>query len=299
MKDDTKAILAFIAVCIVWGSTYLAIRIGVSEVQPFIFAGIRFTLAGSLMLLYAKIKTLEFPKSKRDVLNITIVGLFLLLGGHGLVVWTEQWVASSIASILVATVPLFIAIIELFVPNGSRLTLKGWIGLILGFIGVVFLTFTDSSSAIDVKGAILLLLASLLWAVGSVYQNTFKATGSTVSHIGIEMVVGGISLLIVGLLYGNINLDITLKGISALLYLIVFGSLIGYSSYIYILQKWPPSKAGTYAYINPIVAVILGALILNEAINLRIIISTFIILIGVVLVQTSKNKTEGKETWND
>jgi len=299
MKDDTKAILAFIAVCIVWGSTYLAIRIGVSEVQPFIFAGIRFTLAGSLMLLYAKIKNLEFPKSKRDVLNITIVGLFLLLGGHGLVVWTEQWVASSIASILVATVPLFIAIIELFVPNGSRLTLKGWIGLILGFIGVVFLTFTDSSSAIDVKGAILLLLASLLWAVGSVYQNTFKATGSTVSHIGIEMVVGGISLLIVGLLYGNINLDITLKGISALLYLIVFGSFIGYSSYIYILQKWPPSKAGTYAYINPIVAVILGALILNEAINLRIIISTFIILIGVVLVQTSKNKTEGKETWND
>lgn len=299
MKDDTKAILAFIAVCIVWGSTYLAIRIGVSEVQPFIFAGIRFTLAGSLMLLYAKIKNLEFPKSKRDVLNITIVGLFLLLGGHGLVVWTEQWVASSIASILVATVPLFIAIIELFVPNGSRLTLKGWIGLILGFIGVAFLTFTDSSSAIDVKGAILLLLASLLWAVGSVYQNTFKATGSTVSHIGIEMVVGGISLLIVGLLYGNINLDITLKGISALLYLIVFGSLIGYSSYIYILQKWPPSKAGTYAYINPIVAVILGALILNEAINLRIIISTFIILIGVVLVQTSKNKTEGKETWND
>lgn len=299
MKDDTKAILAFIAVCIVWGSTYLAIRIGVSEVQPFIFVGIRFTLAGSLMLLYAKIKNLEFPKSKRDVLNITIVGLFLLLGGHGLVVWTEQWVASSIASILVATVPLFIAIIELFVPNGSRLTLKGWIGLILGFIGVVFLTFTDLSSAIDVKGAILLLLASLLWAVGSVYQNTFKATGSTVSHIGIEMVVGGISLLIVGLLYGNINLDITLKGISALLYLIVFGSLIGYSSYIYILQKWPPSKAGTYAYINPIVAVILGALILNEAINLRIIISTFIILIGVVLVQTSKNKTEGKETWND
>ncbi|WDU83310.1 EamA family transporter [Caloramator sp. Dgby_cultured_2] len=296
MKDDTKAILAFIAVCIVWGSTYLAIRIGVSEVQPFIFAGIRFTLAGSLMLLYAKIKTLEFPKSKRDVLNITIVGLFLLLGGHGLVVWTEQWVASSIASILVATVPLFIAIIELFVPNGSRLTLKGWIGLILGFIGVVFLTFTDSSSAIDVKGAILLLLASLLWAVGSVYQNTFKATGSTVSHIGIEMVAGGISLLIVGLLYGNINLDITLKGISALLYLIVFGSLIGYSSYIYILQKWPPSKAGTYAYINPIVAVILGAFILNEAINLRIIISTFIILIGVVLVQTSKNKTERKET---
>ncbi|KRQ86401.1 putative inner membrane transporter YedA [Caloramator mitchellensis] len=289
MKKETKIWVAFIAVCIIWGSTYLAIRIGVSKMPPFMFAGTRFLAAGTLMLLFAKIKGLEFPKKFIDIKNIAIVGLFLLLGGHGLVVWTEQWVASGIASILVATVPLFMAIIEFIKPNGIKLSIKGWTGLLVGFLGVVFLTLSKSSAVIDIKGTVFLLSASLLWAMGSVYQKTFEATGSTVTHIGIEMVAGGISLLILGLSIGEASrFAFSTTGLAAMLYLIFFGSIIGYSSYIYVLQNWPSSKAGTYAYINPIVAVILGALILKEPLSLRMIFSTVIILFGVILVQTSK-----------
>lgn len=295
-NEESKVVAAYVAVCIIWGSTYLAIRIGVSAFPPELFAGIRFVIAGSLMLLYARLKGLEFPDNLKGVSNQSIVGLFLLLGGNGLIVWAEQWAHSGVTSLLVATIPLFMAVIELFIPGRPRIDFKGWLGLIIGFSGVALLVLSESGGEnTDFKVTAAILLAAFLWAIGSVYSKSFKATGSVVSNIGIQMLAGGIGLSIVGILLGELpKMSLSAKGIGALLYLIVFGSLIGYSSYIYMLQKWPAAKAGTYAYINPIVAFLLGALVLGEPFTVTILFSTVIILVGVLLVQLSKTRNPVK-----
>ncbi|NLK35909.1 MAG: EamA family transporter [Gracilibacteraceae bacterium] len=289
-NEESKAIAAYVAVCILWGSTYLAIRIGVSAFPPELFAGMRNLIAGTILLFYARLRGLEFPSNLTDIRNQSIVGLFHLFGGNGLVVWVEQWAHSGITSLLVSTSPLFIAIIELLIPGRPRMEFKGWLGLLIGFSGVAILVLSDSGAGnINIKGAVLLLIAAFLWAMGSVYSKTFKTTGSMIANISIQMLAGGTALLILGISLGELSrISISAKGIGALLYLIVFGSLLGYSSYIYILKKWPAAKAGTYAYINPPVAVLLGFLILGEPLNITILFSTIVILAGVLLVQLSK-----------
>ncbi|MHB1653113.1 MAG: EamA family transporter [Desulfitobacteriaceae bacterium] len=295
-KEKTSVILAYIAVCIIWGSTYLAIRIGVSTFPPELFAGIRFLTAGSLMLLFAYNRGLNFPETLTDVKRQSIIGLFLLLGGNGILVWAEQWVYSGAASLLFAIGPLFNALLELILPNGPRIGLKGWIGLFLGFGGVVLLVVSGSlTNVIDVSGGILLLMASLFWSMGSVYSKRFIPSGSMIVNIGIQMLTGGIALTIVGLLTGEgVRMHLSAKGIGAMAYLILAGSILGYSSYIYVLQKWPASKAGTYAYVNPVVGILLGAVVLGEPVSSNVIVSAIVILSGVLLVQLSKTSKKDK-----
>lgn len=292
VNENNKTIIAYILVCLLWGSTYLAIRIGVGEFPPLLFAGIRFLVAGTLMLAYSYFKGLPIPNKPGDIIKISTVGLFLLLGGNGCVVFAETWVNSGVASLLVAIVPLFMVIIEMITRINTKVSFKTWIGLLIGFGGVAFLVYSNSNvGAIDINGTLLLLLAAFMWACGSIYSKTFKAEGSIIAHIAIQMIAGGIGLFIVGASLGEMTrIHITIKGLYALSYLIIFGSMVGYSCYIYILKKWPTAKAGTYAFINPIVAVFLGVVILKEPISTNIIISALITLSGVVLVQTSKNK---------
>lgn len=296
-REETTIILAYLAVCIIWGSTYLAIRIGVSDFPPVLFAGIRFLIAGSLVLLFAYLKGYKFPDDFNGAKRQSIVGLFLLMGGNGIVVWAEQWVYSGATALIMAIGPMFNAILELILPNVPRIGLKGWIGLLLGFSGVALLVLTGSDAEIvDALGGLLVLLAAFSWSMGSVFSKTFKPSGSTVANIGIQMLSGGIGLTIVGLLLGEAsNLHLTGKGIGALAYLIFIGSILGYSSYIYLLQKWPASKAGTYAYINPIVGVFLGAIILGEPVSPYVLVSAIIILGGVFLVQSSKKSNKQVE----
>lgn len=299
-KKETRTILAYIAVCIFWGSTYLAIRIGVSELPPTIFAGIRFIIAGSLMLGYAKLKGLPMPKNLSEVFKISIVGIFLLVGGNGAVVWAETRVSSGIASLIIATVPLFMAIIESLSPSKTKINKKGWLGLFIGFAGVAFLVLSDLNKvSVDIIGMSLLIVAALSWALGSVYSKSFTTSASTISNIAIQMLSGGICLSIIGAIFGEFQrIHITPKGLGALLYLVVFGSIIGYSCYIYILQKWPAAKAATYAYVNPPVAVMLGAMVLGEVISIKIILATITILCGVILVQSSKVKVASESKVN-
>ena len=295
-NDESKVIAAYITVCILWGSTYLAIRIGVSAFPPELFAGIRFFIAGLLMLIYGRLRGFEFPSNLTGIRDQSIVGLFLLFGGNGLVVWAGQWVHSGITALMVATIPLFIVIIELFIPGRPKIELKGWLGLLIGFSGVAMLVLSNSGAgSINAKGAIVLLAASFFWAMGTVYSKSFKPEGSMIVNIGIQMLAGGIALLILGISLGELpRVSVSSKGIGALLYLIVFGSLLGYSSYIYVLEKWPAAKAGTYAYVNPPVAVLLGALILKESFTLTVLLATVVILSGVLLVQLSKIKSKDK-----
>ena len=293
-REETTIILAYLAVCIIWGSTYLAIRIGVSDFPPVLFAGLRFLIAGSLVLLFAYFKGYKFPDDFNGVKRQSIVGLFLLMGGNGIVVWAEQWVYSGATALIMAIGPIFNALLELILPKSPRIGLKGWIGLLIGFSGVALLVLTGSEAEIvDASGGLLVLLAAFLWSMGSVYSKTFKASGSIVANIGIQMLSGGIGLTIVGLLLGEAsNLHLTGRGVGALAYLIFIGSILGYSSYIYLLQKWPASKAGTYAYINPVVGVFLGAIILNEPVSPYVLVSAIIILGGVFLVQLSKKSNK-------
>jgi Permeases of the drug/metabolite transporter (DMT) superfamily len=254
------------------------------------------------VLSYAYFKGYKFPEDFIDLRRQVIVGLFLLLGGNGLVVWTEQWVCSGAAALLLAIVPLFTAILERFLSNSPRIGRQGWFGLLLGFSGVALLVLTGSDvKIIDLSGGILLLLAALSWSLGSVYSKTFKSSATMGANISIQILAGGVALTIVGLLLGEAGgIQLTAKGVGALAYLIVFGSILGYSSYIYILQKWPASKAGTYAYVNPVVGVILGALILDEPISPAVFIAGVIILGGVFLVQSSKTgmKSEQESSEN-
>ena len=173
-----------------------------------------------------------------------------------------------------------------------KIDFRGWLGLLIGFGGVSLLVFSNSSAgSIDIKGAVVLLTGAFLWAMGSVYSKRITPSGSIVSQIAIQMLAGGIGLLITGSLLGEFSkIHVTYKGLGALIYLIIFGSIIGYSCYIYILKKLPTAKAGTYAYVNPPVAVFLGAIILGEAVTFKVILSAIVILLGVLLVQTAKNK---------
>jgi len=290
MQERKLIWAAYISVCVFWGSTYLAIRIGVQELPPLLFAGIRFLIAGGIILGYAALKRLPYPSRAADFKAFSIVGLLLLLGGNGLVVMAEQWVHSGIASLLVATVPLFMALIEFIFIRKERLAWKGWMGLLIGFAGVGVLVMADDlASAVNPLGALLLIIACLSWAGGSVYSKTLKPTGSVVTHIGIQMLAGGVALTLAGLAAGEASrFHLTPTGIGAMVYLIIFGSLIGYSAYIYLLQKWPAARVGTYAYVNPVIAVLLGALILGEKLTFSVLGATAVILLGVLLVQTSR-----------
>jgi drug/metabolite transporter (DMT)-like permease len=292
VKENRKALLAYLAVCFFWGSTYLAIRVGVKDTPPLLFAGIRFIIAGSMMLGYCRLKGYGLPKERADIINMAIVGLLMLLCGNGLVVYAEQWVSSGIASLIIATVPLFMAIIEFFYLRNVKMDIKTISGLLLGFGGVAYLIMGDVSTAVvDLKGLVTLILASIFWAAGSVHSKAIQFKGHIFANIGTQMLAGGMGLVIVSLIKGELaELHFTQNSILALLYLIIFGSFVGYSSYIYILQKWPAAKAGTYAYVNPIVAIMLGALLLGEPITPSIVLSVIIVIFGIALVQSSKTK---------
>ncbi|SFG12943.1 Permease of the drug/metabolite transporter (DMT) superfamily [Desulfotomaculum arcticum] len=290
--NDPRVLFAYITVCILWGSTYLAIRVGVSDLPPGLFAGIRFITAGLIMLAFARIRGLKNAPGRRDIVNSAIVGLFLLYGGNGLVVWSEQWLASSLAALLIATVPLFVALIDTVVPGGTPIGWLGWVGLLTGFSGVALLMAPGIElGGTQLAGLIAILLAALLWASGSVFSSRKPTSCSIVYSIAIQFLAAGIALSTTGLFAGELpRFHLTRAGIGAMLYLIFFGSLAGYSAYIYILKAMPPAKASTYAYVNPVVAVLLGYFILKEQVTVITVIAAAIILGGVLLVQMSRTK---------
>jgi len=290
MKKDYKTLLAYLAVCFFWGSTYLAIKIGVKDFSPMLFGAARFIIAGSLMLIYAKIKKYPLPKGKKDYFSLGLSGLLMLLGGNGLVIFAEQWMASGITALLIATVPLFITLQEAIIFREQKPSFLTIIGLLLGFGGVYYLASSEGISGnSDLRGILMVLSASFFWALGSLYSRNYKTEYSLIPGIGLRMIAGGLGMLLVAMIRGEfMTFTYSSDSVLALFYLIFFGSIVGYSSYIYVLSKWPAAKAGTYAYVNPAVAVLLGALILHEKITLNVVVSLAIIIFSIILVQKSK-----------
>ncbi len=294
-KLKYKIILGFAAIYIIWGSTYLAIRIGVETIPPFFMASVRFTVAGILFYLYGRIKKAEKPKTKHWI-TTSIVGILLLVGGNGLVSWAEVVVPSGLTALLIAMVPLWIVLFDAIHPKGTRPTLTAIGGLLLGFIGVAALinpTNIGGLAEIDYFGAVLIIFASIFWAAGSIYAKHAEMPKSMIVASGMQMIVAGVVLLILSSLTGELNQftfeSITYKAWMSLLYLITFGS-VGYGAYIWLLQVTEPSKVATYAYVNPIIALILGNLIASERISFWTIGCSAFILIAVFIIVSSKKK---------
>ncbi len=288
-----KALVAYLLVCVFWGSTYLAIRVGVAELPPFLFAGTRFLVAGALLLALSLARGETLPRDWPSWRTQAVVGLFTLLGGNTCVVWAEQFTDSGVASIFVVTVALWLALFDALVPGGSgRVSARVLTGLAIGFAGTVLLIGAHPRDVLtaDLRGPAALTLASASWAFGSVW---FKRRPGQVSSpyiaASLQMLVGGAAVTLLGLLLGDASRwHASPTGIGALAYLIVFGSIVGYTSYFYALRHAPPTIVGTYAYVNPVIAVLLGHLILDEPVGPRTLLAMVLILGAVAWIQTAR-----------
>jgi drug/metabolite transporter (DMT)-like permease len=289
-----RALIAYLLVCTVWGSTYLAIRIGVQELPPLLFAGVRFLIAGALLAGIVLLSGGRLPARRRDWGVLAVVGLFLLLGGNAVVVWAEQFVESGPASVFVAAVPLWAAFFDALIPGGGTVfTWRVGLGLALGFFGSALLagvTPTELLSA-DLKGPLALTLASASWALGTVYSKRTPTDSSPYASSAVQMLVGGAAITLLGLLSGEAGQwHATARGLGALAYLVVFGSIVGFTAYAYALRHASATVVGTYAYVNPVVAVLLGWLILDEAITGRTIAAMVLILGAVLMIQLAPGR---------
>lgn len=286
-----KALVAYLLVCVFWGSTYLAIRIGVGVFPPFLFAGVRFFIAGALLLTGALLFGDKLPATLKDWAVLSIVGLFLLTGGNAMVVWAEQYTPSGVASIFVVTVALWMAFFDAVVPGGpGRVSFRVIAGLLVGFAGTILLVGASPAAILhaDLRGPLALTGASASWAFGSVFYKRQHPSASPYIAASIQMLAGGAVVSAIGLLLGEgPRVHVTATGVEALFYLVAFGSLVGYSAYSYALKHAPATIVGTYAYVNPVIAVLLGWLLLGEAVTARTFVAMALILGAVVWIQFS------------
>jgi drug/metabolite transporter (DMT)-like permease len=292
-RTTTLVIVAFASVYLVWGSTYLAIRVGLESFPPFVLAGLRHFMAGLVLFPVIRWKTGIRPTGTNWI-AATIVGFLLLFVGNGGVSWAEQTVPSGVTALLVATVSLWLVIVDWLRPRGNQPVGRVIIGLVIGFAGLLLLvgpSHIGGSGPVDPFGAAVLIFASLAWACGSLYAKHGGMPGSPMLGVAMQSLAGGVVLLVAALLTGEFRafhfVAISLRSWFALGYLIVFGSGIGFSAYIYILHMSTAARVGTYAFVNPVVALFLGWLIAGEAITLRTVLAAAVILTAVILVITA------------
>jgi drug/metabolite transporter (DMT)-like permease len=285
---------ALIAVYLIWGSTYLAIRYAVETIPPFLMAAVRFIVSGGFLYVLRSLRGDPQPE-RMEWRNAAIIGIFLLLGGNGGVVWAEQFVASSLAALLVATVPLWMVLVDAFRPAGHRPGIVAVTGILIGFGGVVLLigSVTSSADVNNLFGAAALVGASLAWTTGSLYGRSAKLPASPLLGTGMEMLAGGVALLLVALVLGEWNgfelAAVSRRSAFALVYLTVIGS-IAFVAYVWLLRVAPTPLVATYAYVNPLVAVLLGYFLAGEPMTSRTLLAATLIIGSIVLVSSSQRR---------
>ncbi|ADW67616.1 EamA family transporter [Granulicella tundricola] len=295
-----RVLIAFACVYFFWGSTYVAIRFGVEVLPPFVLAGVRFMIAGPLMLLVCAARGLKLKQSPRDFAWLAVIGILMLGVGNTSLVWCEQFLSSGLSSLLLAVIPLYVALFEVFLPRGEGLRAKGWLGITIGFAGLVILVWPGlleslHGSRTQLIGTIVALMGALSWTSGSILSRRTSLATTAFVAAAWEMVFAGLfntSVMLATHSYRDIHWNT--QAVLSIAWLVTFGSIVGYTAYIYLLDNVPVAKVSTYAYINPIVAVVLGAIFLHERMVPIEYAGMAAILIAVYLVTSSKLRS-GKE----
>lgn len=281
--------LSLAAVWVVWGSTYLVIAIAIETIPPFLMASLRFCSAGVLLLAFARLRGLPWPGA-REWGAAALVGTLLLVGGNGLVTWAEQTVPSSIAALLITTVPLWMALLDGLVYRGARPKRRTWLGLLLGFAGVGILVRPtgDDLGALPLWGTLALLLAAFSWANGSLWSRRLPLPASPLVAVGAEALAGGMVLAVLAGVRGEfVGFDpaaVSGRSLFALLYLVLLGSIAALTAYQYLLRTISASAVSTYAFVNPVVAVALGWFVAGEPITPRVLLAGALIITAVVFI---------------
>lgn len=288
-----KVILAFACVYFIWGSTYLAIRFAVETMPPLLMAGVRFLVAGGLLYGWLLARGETAPPTREQWSAATLLGALFFLGGNGAVSWAETRVPSGLAAVMVATIPVWIVVLDWLRRGGNRPSPAVLGGVLLGFLGVVLLVGTHGSEGgIDHAGAAVLVVGPIAWAVGTVISRRLPHPRSHLQSGAMQMLAGGAALCLAGIALGEtrqIRLDaISVRSILAAVYLVLAGSIVAFSAYNWLLQASSPARVGTYAFVNPIVAVFLGWALAGEAFEPNALVATLFILAGVVLIVLSR-----------
>jgi drug/metabolite transporter (DMT)-like permease len=297
-----RLLAAFLAVYIIWGSTYLGIRFAIETIPPFLMAGARFLIAGAVLYLWARRRGAPAP-TRVQWLVAGIVGTLLLIGGNGGVVWAEQRVPSGLTALLIATEPFWIVVLDWLRPGGTRPTAGVVAGLLCGFVGVGLLVSPldlIGGGRVDPIGALAVILASLSWAIGSLYTaRGARLPSSPMLTTGMEMLIGGVLFFVLGGALGEWSrfspAAVSLKSVVALLYLLVFGAIMGFTAYMYLLKHAPPARVSTYAYVNPVIAVFLGWAMAHESVNGRVLLAAAAIVSAVMLITRHQMGGEHRE----
>ena len=296
-RPTWKTLLAFAIIYFVWGSTYYAIRIGVEEVPPFLLAGARFLIAGAALYGWTLARGERGPRG-REWLAVALIAFLIFAVDYGLVFWAEQRVASGLTAVMMATIPAFMALGEIFILGTQRLTVRLVAALLIGLGGVGVLVSRSlnlDGTPIDRMGALALIVGAVSWSIGSALTRRLPMPRSKVVSSGAQMLLGGVFLAVISCLLGeyrNFQVQSVSRGAwIALVYLIVAGSIIAFTAYVWLLHHESPTKVGTYAYVNPVVAVVLGYFLGGEELGIRVILGTVFVLISVVVITTTKAKT--------
>ncbi len=295
-RPTWKTLLAFAIIYFVWGSTFLAIRVGVREVPPFLLAAMRFLIAG-LVLYGWMIARGERSPSARQWMSAFLLAVLIFVLDYGLLFWAEQRVPSGIAAVMMATIPVFMALSEIILLRTQRLTIRLALALLIGLGGVAVLmsrSLNLGGAPIDRAGAVALIIAAMSWSVASALTRKLPLPSSKVMSSGAQMLAGGVLLAITAAALGEFRdfhpWTVSRGAWFALLYLIVAGSIIAFTAYVWLIHHESPTKVGTYAYVNPVVAVLLGYFLGGETLGLRTILGTLFVLISVVVITTTRVK---------
>lgn len=292
--NRTLILASFCCVYVFWGGTYLAMRYGVEVLPPFVLASARYLIAGPIMLAASAIFGLKMWPSRRDWGWLAIIGVLMLGCGNTAVIWAEQYIPSGLAALLVASIPLYAALIEVVLPRGEGLPARGWIGVGIGFAGMVFLLWPKLRDGLhgdsrEIIAAVVTLGGTLCWTAASVISRRSTISINRVASAGWQMMFGGLFNVVLMIASGNYRGGRWgVQAWASIFYLVVFGSLITYTAYIYLLDNVAVSKVATYAYINPVIAVVLGAIFVHEHFVAIEYVGMGGILLAVFLVTSSK-----------
>lgn len=295
-----KVLLAFAIIYFVWGSTFLAIRVGVREVPPFLLAGMRFLVAGLILYCWMRARGTASPTA-REWSAASILAVLIFVFDYGLLFWAERRVPSGIAAVMMATIPVFMALAEIVVLRTQRLTLRLGLALLVGIGGVAVLVGHSmglGEAPIDTTGACALIFAAISWSVAASLSRKLPLPSAKAMSSGAQMLAGGVFLTLTAALLGEFR-GFHVQAVSrgawlALAYLIVAGSIVGFTAYVWLIHHESPTKVGTYAYVNPVIAVLLGYFLGGEVIGPRTIVGTLLILLSVVMITTTPKKTASR-----